>query len=87
MTAEEYIKKEIATWGEDYVDSLFDRGYIPVELIVDGELRWWWRLDTDNVSRESVTNIPLTQTNFCATISSSRSVVSPVSTEMLTLAD
>jgi len=87
MTASEFIQREIAIWGEDYVDNLLDRGYLPIELTVDGKLKWWWRLDTDNVSRESVRNIPLTQTDFCATISPSRSVVSPVSTEMLTQAD
>ena len=34
ITAQDFIRKEVAVWGEDYVDDLLDRGYIPVELIV-----------------------------------------------------
>jgi hypothetical protein len=87
ITAQDFIRKEVAVWGEDYVDDLLDRGYIPVELIVNGKLKWWWRLDTDNVSRESVRNLDLTQPISCARLAPSRSVVSPVSTVLLTPAD
>ena len=79
MTKQEFINKEMNVWGENYVFDLIDRGYEPVELVVNDKLRWWWRYNGENTS--------LTQANICATMPESRSVVSPVSTEMLTLAD
>ena len=81
MNETEFIKSEIAVWGEDYVFDLIDRGYTPVQLVINGSLRWWWKLSTYDRSG------PLTQTNVCATLAPSRSVVSPVSTEMLTRAN
>lgn len=44
MTETEFLRREIATWGEDYVDSLFDRGYTPT-LFADGKWRWLLELD------------------------------------------
>lgn len=44
MTREDYIKREMSIWGEDCVNDLFDSGYDVVELVVFGELRWWWIL-------------------------------------------
>jgi len=79
MNENDFIKREINVWGEDYVFDLIDRGYKPVQLVMNDKLRWWWIKDGENEL--------LTQTCFCATISASRSVVSPVSTEMLTPAD
>lgn len=44
-TETEFIKKEIATWTEDYVYDLLDRGYKPI-LLVDhnGVYKWSWIL-------------------------------------------
>jgi hypothetical protein len=75
MTADEFIKYEISVWGEDYVDNLLDRGYTPVQLVMYGKLRWWWKLD------RSLKNPPLTQACLYATLPASRSVVSPVSAD------
>jgi hypothetical protein len=48
MNRDEFVKSEYDTWGESYVDDLLDRGYEPVELMVDmgngPKLRWWWTL-------------------------------------------
>jgi hypothetical protein len=30
LTINEFVREQIATWGQDYVDDLLDRGYIPV---------------------------------------------------------
>ena len=81
-TENEFIKSEINKWGFDYIDDLLGRGYSPVQLVVNGKLRWWWVLNPT-----PTTNELLTDGNVCATLCPSRSVVSPVSTEMLTQAD
>lgn len=43
MTIDEFIKREIAVWGEDHVESLIDKNFVPV-LLSDG--RWNWLLTT-----------------------------------------
>jgi len=45
MTQDEFIDREIATWGQDYIFDLIDRGYEAVRLIDGtGQMRWSWRL-------------------------------------------
>jgi hypothetical protein len=39
MTVDQFIAKEIAVWGEDYIFSLIDSGYTPV-LTDDGNYKW-----------------------------------------------
>jgi hypothetical protein len=44
MTYDEFIKREIRVWGEDYIFALLDSGYEAVELIsAMGTMRWTWR--------------------------------------------
>jgi hypothetical protein len=40
MTETDFVKSEIAVWGEDYIFSLIERGYSPV-LTDNG---WFWLL-------------------------------------------
>jgi hypothetical protein len=42
MTREEFIAKEIATWGEDHIFDLIDRGYVVVELTNGSQTKWTW---------------------------------------------
>jgi hypothetical protein len=43
MTHDEFINKEVATWGEDYIFALLDSGFEPVELVSEtGEVKWTW---------------------------------------------
>lgn len=65
MTKDQFIQQQVATWGEDYIFDLIDKGYEAVEYDWNGTIRWWW---------------VLTQPQACATIPASRPVVSPVST-------
>jgi len=45
MTEQEFINKEIAIWGEDYIFNLVDRGYKAACLISrSGEMKWSWVL-------------------------------------------
>jgi hypothetical protein len=44
MTREEFISREIATWGEDYIFALFDKGYVAVELTDGSHFKWTWHL-------------------------------------------
>ena len=44
MTREQFIAKEVATWGEDYIFDLLDRGYEVVELHMGTQLKWTWLL-------------------------------------------
>lgn len=45
MTEDQFITKEIATWGEDYIFNLIDRGYKAACLISStGQMRWTWVL-------------------------------------------
>ena len=71
MTKQEFIDREVTTWGEDYIFDLIDRGYEAVEMVIDGTTKWWWKLQSPR----------LTQTSVCATLPTSSSVVPPVSTE------
>lgn len=50
--ANEFIKREIHVWGEDYVDDLFDKGYVPVKL---SNSKWSWLLDTESVNSVALT--------------------------------
>lgn len=38
MTESEFIAKEVATWGQDYVYDLMDKGYVPTYV---AELDKW----------------------------------------------
>lgn len=38
----DFIRKEIAVWGEEYVDDLIDRNFLPVLLTENGALKWVW---------------------------------------------
>lgn len=51
MNKEEFIKKEIMIWGEDYIFDLMDRGYSPI-ILPNG--KWSWLLSP---------NIPLRTEN------------------------
>lgn len=43
ITKDEFIAKEVATWGEDYIFDLIDRGYEAVELVDEmGGTKWSW---------------------------------------------
>jgi hypothetical protein len=69
MTEMDFIRKEIATWGEDVIFDLIDRGYKAACLIsqVDGitVTKWSW---------------VLTQTEPCATMAHGSDLVfTPVS--------
>jgi len=45
MTREQYINREISTWGFDYIADLFDRGYEVRQLTNShGESKWSWVL-------------------------------------------
>jgi hypothetical protein len=37
--ANEFIKREIAVWGEDEIDYLIESGYVPVKLSTG---KWSW---------------------------------------------
>jgi hypothetical protein len=43
IEANEFILREIRVWGDEYVDDLFDKGFIPVKL---SNGKWAWLLDT-----------------------------------------
>jgi hypothetical protein len=48
MTDEEkFIQKEIDTWGLDYIDELFMKGYRP--MFVDGLGKWMWLLPSQQL--------------------------------------
>lgn len=40
MTQDQFIKSEIAVWGEDYIFDLIERGYSP--MLTDNG--WYWLL-------------------------------------------
>lgn len=44
ITADEFIKREIVVWGEDFINDLLDRGYEPT-LLSDG--RWVLKLPAE----------------------------------------
>jgi len=45
MTEDQFIQHEIATWGEDYIYDLLDRGYTPVRVFnQEGAIKWTWIL-------------------------------------------
>lgn len=49
MTKEQFIKSEIATWGEDYIFDLFERGYTVI-LVTDGtDTKWIWVLTNEQI--------------------------------------
>jgi hypothetical protein len=41
MEANVFVKQEISVWGDEYVDDLFDKGYVPVKL---SNGKWAWLL-------------------------------------------
>ena len=43
IEANEFVKRYATVWGEDVVDDLFDRGYVPVKLSTG---KWAWLLDS-----------------------------------------
>lgn len=44
MTLDEFLKSEIAVWGEDYIFDLLDKGYELTELTdnLTGSVKWAW---------------------------------------------
>ena len=60
MTREQFMAKEIATWGEDYIFDLLDRGYVVVEVTTGTHSKWTWLL----AQPAQLTNAP-----DCATVS------------------
>jgi hypothetical protein len=40
ITQDEFVKREIAVWGEDYVYDLIDRDFTPV--LLNGN-KWVWK--------------------------------------------
>lgn len=43
QTIRNFIDSQVVTWGQDYVDDLMDRGYIPVQLSDNaGNIIWRW---------------------------------------------
>lgn len=61
MTKQEFIQREINIWGVDYIFSLIDRGYDPVQLVIEGKLRWWWTIPTQVKQHTNGGNQLLTQ--------------------------
>jgi len=49
ITADEYVKRMIAIWGEEHVEYLLDHGYVPT-LLSNGE--WVFKLETPNVTAD-----------------------------------
>lgn len=56
ITQAEFIDKQVAIWGEDYVFDLYDRGYVPT-LTSDG-----WKFvivsDAEFAERQRIDNYP-----------------------------
>lgn len=44
MTREQFISREIATWGEDYIFTLFEKGYVAIKLTNGSHVKWTWGL-------------------------------------------
>lgn len=45
MNEFEFIKHEMAVWGEDYIESLLNSGFEPVQVRTQaGVVKWTWRL-------------------------------------------
>lgn len=43
MTLEQFIDREVATWGEDYIFNLIDLGFSPVLVVSsEGREKWSW---------------------------------------------
>ncbi len=43
MTKEQFVKEQINTWGFDYIEELFDKGYEPI-LVHGADTKWVWLL-------------------------------------------
>jgi hypothetical protein len=44
MTKDQFINHEIATWGEEYIFNLLDRGFVPVRVFnQEGAVKWTWK--------------------------------------------
>jgi hypothetical protein len=41
-TEDEFVRAEIAVWGEDYIFDLIERGYSPQPYYADGRRVWRW---------------------------------------------
>ena len=50
--ANEFIKREIAVWGEDEIDYLIESGYVPVKL---SNGKWSWLKDTEPANSVALT--------------------------------
>jgi len=48
MTIFEFINSQIATHGQDYIDDLFDRNFVPV--LTDHGWRWLYVSDDDHAT-------------------------------------
>lgn len=57
MTRDQFIQREIATWGEDYIFDLIDRGYEVVQLTNGTQVKWCWHFIGLTTSPESATVI------------------------------
>ena len=42
VTETEFVHREYRIWGEDYIDDLYDRGYVP-EFVSGIGWRWVYR--------------------------------------------
>jgi len=64
MTREQFISREIATWGEDYVFDLFERGYVAIQLSNGSRVRWTWMVPQVPTSptHQGLTNSPKSAT-------------------------
>lgn len=52
MTQDQFIKSEIAVWGEDYIFDLIERGYSP--MLTDNG--WYWLLPALDTASEMCYN-------------------------------
>lgn len=51
--ANTFVKHEISVWGDEYVDDLFDKGYVPVKL---SNGKWAWLKDADSAILANTVN-------------------------------
>ena len=58
MTKDQFINHEISTWGEEYIFTLLDRGFTPVQVFNgEGHVKWTWKLPIlSSITGERVTS-------------------------------
>lgn len=69
MTREEFVNREIATWGDDYIIDLFERGYVAIELQNGTHSKWTWLLTN---TPKSATVVPGSGAGFTPVFPTSR---------------